>query len=275
MINHNPKLSALSSVLVLLAISVHAQQKTQAPEFVGKFISPYSTITLDSTGRYRENWGDDTTESYESGKYTYEGGKLSVLVARTGARFHGDKHWHNLFDSKTYRKFNGDDPPRPLQREFSLVKWGDRLYLMKRESFAAFVNVINFGIEPRDNNGCVWPVVGAFHLRDGDEKKTVVGDPSLPDNLVEMILPKPVEAMIIGIEGDGDDKVAILDRGIEAGLRPGMRLLLGRGQPKLWGGMQILSVTDHSARMSLDEKATIGDKVTSKFEQVRLTVTIK
>ena len=275
MINHYTKLSSLSSVLVLLAISVHAQQKTPASEFVGKFVSPYSTITIDSTGRYREQWGGDSTESYESGKYTYEGGTISFLAAKAGTRFHGEKHWQNLFDPKIYRKFNGDDPPRALQREFSLVKWGDRLYLMERESFVAFVNVINFGIEPRDNNGCVWPVVGAFYLRDGDEKKTAVGDPSLPDNLVGMILRKPTETMIVGIEGDGHEKVAVLDRGIEAGLRPGMRLLLDRGQPKLWGGMQILSVTDHSARMSLDEKATIGDKVISRFEQVRLTVTIR
>ena len=157
MINHNTRFSSLSSVLVLLAISVHAQQKTPATEFVGKFISPYSTITLDSAGRYREQWGDDSTESYESGKYTYEGGKISFLAARSGTRFHGEKHWHDLSDPKVYRKFNGDDPPRALQREFSFVKWGDRLYLMERESFVDFVNVINFGIEPREKNGCVWP----------------------------------------------------------------------------------------------------------------------
>jgi hypothetical protein len=43
----------------------------------------------------------------------------------------------------------------------------------------------------------------------------------------------------------------------------------------VWGGMEILSVTDHTARMTLDEKAKVGDKVISKFEQVRLTVSIK
>src|SRR5258707_14790724 len=153
MINHNMKLSSLSSVLVLLAVSVHAQQKTPAPEFAGAFISPYSTITIDSKGHYREAWGDDSTESYENGKYTYEAGRLSFLAARAGTRFHGEKHWHNLFDRNVYRKFNGDDPPRALQREFSFVKWGDRLYLMERESFVDFANVINFGTEPRDKNG--------------------------------------------------------------------------------------------------------------------------
>jgi hypothetical protein len=276
MTDHRSKLVGLALAFLFAGSSISAQNKS-IPEagFVGTFSSPYSTIIIYGRGRYREAWGDCTTESYESGTYSYTHGILSLVAKERGVRNRGDKHWQSLFDPKIYREFNGDDTPRAREREFVLVEWASRLYLMEGDSLTDFVNVINFGIEPRSSNNCVWPVVGAFHLREGDEKKIVTGNPSLPENPSSMILKKPVEAEIVAIEGNGEQRIAILNQGTEAGLRPGMRLLLDGGQPKLWGGMQIISASDHTARMSLDETAEVGKKVISKFQQVKLTVTIK
>src|SRR6266850_6991553 len=207
------KINLLFLLVLLAASSVQAQRRAlKESELIGKFSSSYSTITVEATGNYHENWGDCTTESYESGKYSYSEGVLFLAATKRGVRNRGEKRWRNLFDRDVYQKFNGDDPPRATRRGFLPITWGERLYLMEKEDLIDFTNVINFGIEPRAETGCVWPVVGAFYLREGDGNKTATGYPSLSEDLVSMILKTPIEAQIVGIEGEGDEKIAILNQ---------------------------------------------------------------
>jgi len=259
--------------LLLTLVPAISARSQSASELIGRYSTQKFALELNANGKYRRTWGDCTTESYEQGTYTLSERMVSLVVQRRGVRQRGDHRWQNLLDARINEKFNGDDAPWPTRWELFAVRWGTRLYLMEKDSFVDFANAINFGLEPRAGAACDWPV-GGFYLRDGDGNKRVTGSPSLPNDVLKMVLDKPVAAEIVAIERDGETEVAILNQGTDAGLRTGMRLLRDSGQPKFWGGMQIISTTDHSARLSLDEQARVGDKLISRFERVRILVKV-
>jgi len=257
---------------VLMAAPVRAQtQAVELSTLFGTYSTSKFTLTIDRTGHYRQTWGDCTTESYEQGTYVVKDNVISLVVAKRGVRDRDAKHWKNLLDPKIWKRFESSDEPWPMQWQLFPITWGERLYLMEKDDFVDFANAINFGIEPRAGVVCDWPW-GGFYLREGDNNKRVSGRPLLPEDVVSLLLDNPVEAEIAGIERDGEARVAILNKGTIAGLRPGMRLILQGGQPKYSSEMKIIAANENSARLRLDEEAKVGDKVFSNFERVRLTI---
>jgi hypothetical protein len=77
----------------------------------------------------------------------------------------------------------------------TLVKWGDRRYLLAPGEFAEFCNHINWGFEPERG---MW---GRFFLLDeGAERANIIhpvkGPPELPEKWLKAILSKPVAGVV-------------------------------------------------------------------------------
>jgi hypothetical protein len=75
-----------------------------------------------------------------------------------------------------------------LEARFVPVRWGERVYLVRPEKMAEFGNKVNSQFEPRRE---MW---GRPLLREGDEKKSVSGQPEVPAEFKAFLLKKPVVA---------------------------------------------------------------------------------
>jgi hypothetical protein len=267
---------SLGSAVLILAVSVHAQQPDLKPQ---DLIATYthsggyagSSITIEPEGRYHINSSDCTQEHYEAGTYTFKAGVISFVTTKRTVKSHGesDDQAKDLLDPKVYKEIYHEDPPANDKKdELVPVKWDERLYLMPKDSFIEFCNAINLGLEPRKELGSDW-YLGSFYLRDGDEKKSVTGYPAFSKDLIDLLLGKPVEATVINIEFDGDRQVAVIDKGSDAGLKPGMRLVLTESRfwqsPSLWSGLVVVSASHDLAKLTVFEEAKIGDKISTKF----------
>jgi hypothetical protein len=267
-------------VTLVLAGAVHAQQSEQRSlDLIATYThgSTYasSAITIEREGRYHSNSSDCTQEYYEAGTYTFKAGVLSFVTTRRTVKGHGegDDQAKDLLDPKVYKEQYHQEPPADDRKdELIPVTWGERLYLMPEDSMVEFCNAINLGLEPRSSLGARW-YLGSFYLRDGDEKKKAKGHPSLSSDLIALLLEKPIAAEIINIERENKTTVAVINKGSEAGLKPGMRLVLTVPrfwtEPSLWSGLVVTSVTDTVAKLQVFEDVTIGDKVNSKFKDLR------
>ena len=74
------------------------------------------------------------------------------------------------------------------------LKWGDRNYLLDASKIVEFCNAYNAGEEPRTEAG------GFFFLKNGDENKTAIGKPTLPDPFANYLFDSPVQARVIKID---------------------------------------------------------------------------
>lgn len=274
------RLALACCVTLMIAGSTQAQQSEQASldlsgtythggEFGG------SAITIEPDGRFHTNSSNCTEKYYEAGTYTFKAGVLSFVTTKRTVKGHSesDDQAKDLLDPKVYKEIYQQEPAADDRRdELIPVTWGERLYLMHKASMVEFCNAINLGLEPRSSLGTDW-YLGAFYLRDGDENRKAEGHPSFSKDLIALLLEKPIEAEIINIERENQKIVAVINKGSEAGLKPGMRLCLTAPEfwdtPSLWSGPVVISVTYGLARLSVDEDVKIGDKVNSKFKDLR------
>ena len=231
-----------------------------------------STITIEPEGKFHINSSDCTQEYFEAGSYSFKDGVLSLTTTKRTVKSHGesDDQARNLLAPGVYEKeYRQKLPAGPQTFELVPVTWGGRVYLIDKTDLHEFPNAINLGVEPRKTSVSD-AYLGSFFLREGDEKKSGAGRPSLPKDLLAFLLDTPVEARIINIEYEGDKQIAVIDRGSDAGLKEGMRFVFVDRQtfwdgPSLWSGLVVLSVTREMARLKVFENVNIGDKVSSKF----------
>jgi len=73
------------------------------------------------------------------------------------------------------------------------VLWGKRHYLIPESELIDFGNAINSGNEP-----CI-DYCARFLLKVGDEKRTVNGEPNIPESFRRYLLDKPVYSKILSI----------------------------------------------------------------------------
>jgi hypothetical protein len=248
-----------------LAIDDLIGSYTHSGQFAG------STITIERESKFHINAGDCTQEYFEAGTYEFKAGVVYFTTTKHTVKSHGesDEEAKDLLDPKVFKELYDDDPPADYKTdELVPVKWGDRLYLLRKDSFAEFCNAINLGLEPRNELGSDW-YLGSFYLRKGDESKSVTGRPSLPDNLLGLLLEQPVDSEITSILREGDSEIAVIGKGSEAGLKRGMRLVINENElgegPTLWSGLVVISAEPHLAKLTILGKANIGDKVNSRF----------
>jgi len=270
------RLLLLCCLTLVLTGSSHAQQSELEPlDLVAKYTHSGgfagSSITIEPGGRFHIDSSDCTQEYYEAGTYTFKAGVITFVTTKRTVKGHGasDDQARDLLDPKVYKEeYHADPPADDRKDELIPVKWGERLYLMHQGSLREFCNAINLGVEPRSRLGTD-SYLGMFYLRNGDENKSTSGHPTLSTDLLDLLLKRPIEAEIINIEREGETEVAVINKGNEAGLKPGMRLVLTEPRfwddPSLWSGLVVISATDNLARLKVFEKMKIGDKVTSKF----------
>jgi hypothetical protein len=148
-------------------------------------------------------------------------------------------------------RLSGSRPLRDiwgLANELVPIAWGERKYLVPSEKLVDFCNQVNEGREPRRR------IYGFCLLRIGDEKKKVVGLPSVPKPVEKYLLAKPIDTVITSVgkpvseEGQGDVtavgiRVTLKD-GSKAGLLPGMTL--HHGEPDGIGDVSfVLDKVEH------------------------------
>ena len=113
------------------------------------------------------------------------------------------------------RRGNGDGSMW-LENNLVPVRWGNRQYLVGKESGMAFCNAVNLGDEPRKSED------GDFFLVQGHEAMAVTGSPEVPREWSEYLLKAPVACKVIELLPDWMAKVNV---GRKHGLRAGMELV--------------------------------------------------
>ena len=113
------------------------------------------------------------------------------------------------------------DSLRKTATRFLPVTWGRRTYLLSEDEIPEFCNAVNLKNEPRSR------LDGDFYLRAGDWNERVENMPTLPAEWAAYLLPKTVKAEIIEMV---EPRIAKLNVGEQAGIRPGMILEAGKGK---------------------------------------------
>jgi len=270
------------ALLILVGQSTQQQEKV-FNKFAGTYVSGHefggSSILLKTDGRFSINSGsDDGTLVSMFGTYTLYDARLHFRILKEiGKHGRGGREF-NLLDPKQNKKFNeGDDKKIEKEFEFFPIEWSGRTYLIDEEDFKDFANAINLGIEPRatlTSSEYISPWYGSFYLREGDERKKVTGNPTLPDRWLVFLLSKPITATVVSIEEIKKEQFsttffATIDKGSREGLRVGMRLLTKNEQPSLWGGTEVISVDETASRIRatlIRSELKVGDSISSKYE---------
>jgi hypothetical protein len=165
-------------------------------------------------------------------------------------------------DRFTLRSRDGDWGPNHSTdtKEFVLVPWSDRLYLIETNRVIEFCNAVNAGDEPRKEDHA------PYLLREGDWKKEAKGRPSVPAPWRDTYLPaKPVDCVVRGVEGYREDVPvphypytsdgtlhgirATVSAGKGHGLHPGMTLFAQ--DPAVMGTFYVLSCKEGSSEVLL------------------------
>jgi hypothetical protein len=251
--------------LMLLTLSFHAL-KAQRPDFTfeqlaGKYSAGHkyfaSTITLGKDGTYQEDSGGCTDEFFISGKYSISSNKVIFQAEKSAHNRHGEER---TVENDTHKS------------EKLIINWGKRLYLIDEEELKEFVDAVNLGIEPRRTLTSDMLFLGSFFLKSEEPDfwkplQKTDGYPILSEQWNSYLIKKFVTATIIKIENQGNEKIATINKGKNAGLKIGMKLVNNNQEPSLFSIMTILSVSDNSAKVSVFDKVKVGDKISSKFIQ--------
>lgn len=256
-----------------LAAGARARQAPAAGELAGTYVAGHyfggRSIQLNADGTYSEDSGSCTYTTREAGKYVLAGGLLRFTILKYTGRRNGAEQEVDLFDPQAQREFFGireGEEVGPLKTEFTLrpVHWGGRIYLIDESSLQDFSNAVNLGLEPR-TSPISEPYYGSFLLRTGDEEKSVSGKPSLPERWQSFLLDEPVTARVLALEGQGETRVAVINRGSRSGLKVGMKLV-GKGQsPSPWSGEgTVVSVDETTAKIEARE-SKVGDTLSTKY----------
>jgi hypothetical protein len=143
--------------------------------------------------------------------------------------------------------------PRLQPRQFAVVEWGGRCYLIESDRIVEFCNAVNFGVEPR-----AW---GAepFLLRFNDWEKEVTGLPSVAKEYQSYLTSKPIIARVLQTfpyrsdvaipirPGKWDGIPVSIDVGEQGGVRVGMRFCSKRMEPFATG--YVFAVEKSTARV--------------------------
>jgi len=245
------------------------QRQSNSASLVGTYYIGHnfggSTLVLNADGSYEKTSHDCTTEYFQSGSYVLSAKGLRFQIRKYTASGNGSNVEMNLLDLDQLKEVFGKDS-KAIETEFDLVpvRWSDRSYLIDVQDLGNFANAINLGLEPRARLSAE-PYYGSFYLRSGDERKKVSGYPELPQDWLLILLKKPVTGTVVAVRGEADATLITIDKGRKNGLRAGMRLLAQNEEPSLWGGAQIVSVTNSSAIVRTGRGITLGDKLTTKY----------
>ena len=263
----------LSVVLGLLLTVTTAAQET---ELAGSYFAGHdfggSTITLNADGSYYRSSGSCTYTTAESGTFVVSDGIVRFKILKyTGAPLGSDEAVDLLDNAarKTFFGYGGDYKVESIKTDFTLraVKWGSRIYLLYDNDFGYFAKAVNAGFEPRDNPRSEGIFFGSFYLREGDEKKRVSGLPSVPQEWQSLLLKKPITAKVVGIVGEGPERIALLNKGSLAGLRVGMIFVSEDAEPSGRGMTEIISVEETFARLRVGPDTKVGDTFTTRYKR--------
>jgi hypothetical protein len=145
------------------------------------------------------------------------------------------------------------------------IPWGERSYLVEPDELIWFCNEVNLGEEPRNERD------GFFYLRDGDSEKQVKGQPRVPEEVRDYILPKPIVAKVVRvmpyeknvrIKGRPileEGYPVLIERGRKDGVRPGMRFEW-EGEYN-WIIAYVTSADDSSSTLLAHWLSTSKDKI--------------
>ena len=263
----------LCLICLLSTAGTPAQQTLNANELAGTYISmaqfSSSAITLDSNGNYYDDSTSCTFTTAESGTYVFSDGILRFTIVKYTGKHNGDETEVDLFEPQGRKEifgYSGDEKVEPLKTKFSLipVKWDGRIYLIQDDDLQSFSNAINLGLEPRSTLHSE-PYYGAFYIRQGDEKKSVSGKPSLPAEWQSFLLSSPVTVEIIAIEKQGEYQVATINSGSEDGLKVGMKLITEDQKPAPWSDIgSVLSVEEKTAKVKVYD-LKVGDSLSTRY----------
>lgn len=276
------RLPLICLAVLLFVVPSLARQAQVFKKFAGTYVTGHdfggSTLTLDADGSFSEWSGsDDGTNVFTSGTYTLSDGRLRFSTLKQTGKRRDEGQEFNLLDSRRRTEFFQRDVP--VEREFMKLplEWSGRVYLLDEEELKNFANAVNLGIEPRaslTSYSYLSPWYGSFFLRSGDEQKKVDGNPPLPEKWLPFLLSKPVTATVISIEEAkryqfGATFTATIDKGSRDGLKVGMRLLTGGEKPSPWGGTEVISVEETTAKIRAEpvrSELKVGDKISSRYE---------
>jgi len=224
---------------------------------------------LKADGTFIEESGDCTGVTTAKGPYTCQNDLCEFITQKLYRRGNGEKKQHDLTKRKERKRhLDTDEPFTPEREQFQVIKWGDRIYLMDKEQFGAFVDAINLGFEPREVEG-YRPLYGFIFLREGDEKKPVQGRPLLPDEFLADLLPAPITATVVKLETVDVKKIATIDRGSADGLRSEMSMVQVEPKSYDYDGNWIISVDAHSAKVQVYGGIQVGDQLSTRISDVR------
>lgn len=145
-----------------------------------------------------------------------------------------------------------------IRKKWQAIPWGERLYLLEETEMLDFVNQVNRGSEPRSTP------LGAFYLRDGDQKRPASGKPAVPARWRDYVLDRPASGRVVALLGD---RLAEVDIGYRQGIRPGM-VLLGQRGPDEWMMVTVTSVEKECCVITIepDESSLfVGLSITSHW----------
>jgi hypothetical protein len=156
-----------------------------------------------------------------------------------------------------------------LAKEFLIVRWGQRIYLIETDKLYDFCDKINLGMEPRDEPH------GMYLLRRGDHAIAVTGRPNLPEAYRPYLLDNPILAEVTKIvsshKAGGFDEVTVeINAGQKQGVLPQMRF---HPMDEFYISGTVTKVLDTSSivvfqTIDLSETPAVGWKVatTSRYQ---------
>ncbi len=189
-----------------------------------------------------EKKGQIRTELIKLGKHDWAGeyiygvwGDVQFLMLAPGSGFVIERHGCagpvernygsvDVKGSRVHLRFSLKNPSEGWGRfeaDWTIVRWGDRRYLVPQDCLVEFCNRVNLGFD-------------CHFLRKGDEKKIVQGMPDVPAEYRDYLLSKPVEATVVVVgkastrhsraDWNFKDTPVTIDAGSKNGLKAGMEL---------------------------------------------------
>jgi hypothetical protein len=202
--NRLVRITVVAVVLVIagLALSADEPRTNLTSEQLWELIhSPATTAELDRReARLEAELAEGDTPEWAGTYYRGDGLGLNVSVTLaphggfaytwTGCLGRYDANYGRVHEANGRIALDAELPARGrgIAREYVLVLWSGRHYLVGVDQAKEFVNAVNAGREPCDGF-CV-----EFLLRRGDESIVVDGHPALPEEWRAWLLEQPIEA---------------------------------------------------------------------------------
>jgi hypothetical protein len=163
---------------------------------------------------------------------------------------------YNLLDpkqaSEAYRKlYDRDVRAGEIQTEYDMqfVRWGGRIYLLEPDRMPFFTAAVNFGVEPRQGIINSNYLTTSFFLRRGDEHKTVVGKPMLPERWMSYLHDSPIKATVTKFEIQKKERIYTVNKGSVDGVKVGMVLVGENTEPDYDNLLMVISAEKDSATL--------------------------